>query len=279
MRYYLLSLSISLFVLSFFTLHSSFFNAAAQQDPYTEYLKNLNQYFTARRTFESSRARYNSFKTLQAKETLTTDAKALLQTGRATLTQYTFYLAQNLERAAATNSRVKGEILTDLQTHNGYLTSIENVLSETPTFNDINTHSQALTTRYGYVKTTAEQALLYMDAVRTYDHITSQKTIIDDIENITRTLPDTLREKALAQTWINEARTENSKDEEDILTLLDNIYPQPTTGQGTAPKRAFEGATTQANPAKIAEITARLTNRTSKAQETFAIISEGYRKL
>lgn len=280
MRTIFLILLALIFTLSSFTNYAPPISAqipAVSQDPYTEYLKNVNQYFTARRAFESSRARYNSFKTLQAKQTVTADAKNMLQTGRAALTQYTYYVAQTLERAANVNERAKYEILADLQTHNGYLASIENVLSETPTFSDINTHSLALNTRYGYVRVSAEQALLYMDAVRLNDQITRQKTVIEEIENITRTLPDSLREKALAQTWIDEARLENSKDEEAILTLIDNIYPQPSVGNT---RRAYEeGGIGVISSAQVTQISTRVINRAAKAQETFTILSEGYRKL
>ena len=247
-------------------------------DPYQNYLRALNDFNQKRSAFESSRTRYNSFKTLQAKESVTSDAKAMLNQANETLLRFIIVTGGNLQSLESRNPQVKERIIADLRLHGEYLTSISNTLGEVPTFQELNTYSEALTTRYGYINSTVTQTLSYHDCIKILQMIDDMKIILDDLESANQSLPQELDSVKLVQEWVSNSRQQTLQEEEKIVEYLSVIYPQPAT-QTLNNKPVYETGEFNNDPQLILRTRESLRDRTNQAKDTYNILVETYQKI
>lgn len=272
-------LTLTLFAILLGTLSLQITQAQTQPitDPYSNYLRSLNEFYKQRETFELSRSRYNSFKTIQAKESTITDAKSMLQKANDTLVRYLGVSGGILQNAESTNTEVKQRILNDLRTHAEYLNSVQNTLPPVPTFAEINSYSEALITRYGYINSTMLQATVYVDTVRVLQLIDEQKIITEQIDILNQTLPQTDQKTQLVNEWVSTARQEISADEESMRTFLSGIYPQSSITADEKP--VFEKGGIALNTGLIAEVRNKVKIRAQEAKDTYEVIKEIYQQL
>lgn len=278
----IITAAITLNLAIFAVVQISLSNVSAQNsppaDPYQNYLKSLNEFYKFRTTFETSRSRYNSFKTIAAKDSAIKDAKTMLQKSNETLRRYIVVLGGILQSADQTNPEVQQRIIDDLRIHGEYLTSVDNTLPLVPTFEEINAYSEALKTRFGYINSTSQQATAYVDTIKVIQLIEELKQIINDIDALNKALPQNVEQTQLVQSWITQATQETSSNEETVRLFLTNIYPQSTLSS-TQELRAFEGQGITFSIAVINEIKSDLRKRINEAEDTFNVVKEIYQEL
>jgi hypothetical protein len=246
-------------------------------DPYGSYLSSLNDFYNIRKTFEASRARYNSFKTIQAKQSATNDGKLMLNKGNETLRRYIVVAGGIFQGTDPLEPQTKERILNDMRIHGEYLINVENTLTAVPTFAEINSYSEALRTRYGYINSTVSQATAYMDVVRLLQLTDEMKIIIEQIDNLNRTLPQEEDKTQLVGTWVTNARQETLKDETTLRNFMNSIYPQSTST--TEGKPLFEQRGVMQIPTQVTDTRSRLRARANDAENTYNVLVDIYQQL
>lgn len=274
-----------IFILAFCTIASLSKTAYAQATPdnYQAYLQSLSRFNDSRRTFETSRSRYFAFQTVQSRDTVIKDAQTMLTNGTNTLGRYVGIVGNITTRQRTVNeyATTKSLILEDLQIHGGFLLNLTNTLPTNPTLEEVNTYSESLTTRYGYVRTTVLQASTYYDLLSVLDRVAQLKTLLADFDSFLLQFPAENSQANLLKQNMLDLNNKLALQETALYQLLQSIYPQPATTQpqpSASRTPAFQGSPTF-NPASLAVIRGEINNILNVLKQNINSAREAYKEL
>lgn len=251
-------------------------NRTPNPDSYQEYIFDVNDFYKDQQYFVTKVSQYRAYQTAQSKEDALDAAKTMLESGRVALKQYLTILSDNLSRQEEFNPRVKQAILQDLGTHNTYLDNAKDAIISAENISQITDQGKAMDLRITYIKSSASQALGYIDAITTKKRIDESRAIIGKFSNIITGYPPENRSRGIIEKWIEEALPDLANSENQLAQFVDSIYPLPTNNED---KPLYERTRAISNINILQQIVIKQRSYAAKFKEINQIAKAAYQEL
>jgi hypothetical protein len=211
---------------------------------------------------------------VQSKEDALSSTVTMLESSRLAMLRYLDIVEADLQKQDEFNSRVKNAILTDINTHKTYLSDAQTLVDQIATLEEGVTVSSAFNLRYTYVKSTANQALMYHDVLTAKKRNDTAREITTDFKNIVAGYPPDNVDRETVDKWAEATIPELADNERLLNELIEAMYPIPK--EKDRPVYELQQSIAASN---LNTVNSRLRLYTQRFKEIDQIAKEAYRKL